>query len=93
MEENIKVFVQQFCRNGIKIAKLSLLESKPGLLYAIFWVSSCEYTTFRVYDCFSEYTTFRVYDCFSEYTTFRVYDCVSIFADIMWSREYELKIQ
>ena len=32
------------------IAKLSLSESKREFLYSIFWVSSCEYTTFRVYD-------------------------------------------
>ena len=35
------------------IAKLSLSESKREFLYHIFGVSSCEYTTFRVYECVS----------------------------------------
>ena len=47
---------------GMKVcvtAKLSLSGSKRKFLYNIFWVASCEYTTFRVYECVSICTYLR----------------------------------
>ena len=44
--------------SGMKVCetcKLGVSESKREFLYNILWVSSREFTTFRVYECLSVY--------------------------------------